>query len=90
MIFPLLRFASHTRVHICTNTDHSKRVSNCLQTLCALFYGIFKKQSADVGIDVINTIFDFQEIEDKMKKLIIHCNNLLISKFYFIKIYLLL
>ncbi|XP_037027698.1 armadillo-like helical domain-containing protein 3 [Bradysia coprophila] len=60
-------------------SDHPKRVSNSLQTLCALFYAIFKKQATDVGVDVINTIFDFEEIEQHMKTLIAHCNSLLIS-----------
>lgn len=59
--------------------DHPKRVCNCLQTLCALFYAIFKKQATEVGLDVINTIFEFQDVEDKMKKLIVQCNSLLIS-----------
>lgn len=63
-------------------SDHPKRVSNSLQTLCALFYAIFKKQATDVGVDVINTIFDFEEIEQNMKTLIAHCNSLLISMFY--------
>ena len=61
--------------------DHPKRVCNSLQTLCALFYGIFKRNASETaGFDVISTIFDFQEIEDKMKHLIAKCNDLLISE----------
>lgn len=54
-------------------------MTNCLQTLCALFYAIFKKQATDVGFDVINSIFTLAEVENKMKRLISQCNNLLIS-----------
>ncbi len=67
--------------HHLNTPDHPKRVSNSLQTLCALFYAIFKKQATDVGVDVIQSIFDFQEIEQNMKTLIAHCNNLLTSMY---------
>lgn len=59
--------------------DHPKRVSNSLQTLCALFYSVFKWHAMETSFDVIRTIFDFDEIEDKMKTLIVKCNNLMIS-----------
>lgn len=59
--------------------DHPKRVSNSLQTLCALFYAIFKWHATETSFDVISTIFDFDEVEDKMKTLITRCNNLMIS-----------
>lgn len=54
-------------------------MTNSLQTLCALFYAIFKRQATDVGLDVINTIFDIHEIEEQMKRLVVQCNNILIS-----------
>lgn len=59
--------------------EHPKRVCNSLQTLCALFYAIFKRHATEVGFDVINTIFAFDEVEDKMKQLIEKCNNLMVS-----------
>lgn len=59
--------------------DHPKRVSNSLQTLCALFYAVFKWHATETSFDVISTIFDFEEVEDKMKTLITKCNNLMIS-----------
>lgn len=59
--------------------DHPKRVCNSLQTLCALFYAIFKWHATETSFDVISTIFDFDEVEDKMKALITRCNNLMIS-----------
>lgn len=60
--------------------DHPKRVCNSLQTLCALFYSIFKRHAADAaGMDIIRTIFDFDEAEKKMKHLIAKC-DLLTSK----------
>lgn len=74
-----LTIVSGVQYDVLLFSEHPKRVTNCLQTLCALFYAIFKKQATDVGFDVINTIFDFQEVEDKMKHLISQCNNLLIS-----------
>lgn len=60
-------------------TEHPKRVCNSLQTLCTLFYAIFKRHATEVGFDVINTIFAFDEVENKMKRLIEKCNNLMIS-----------
>lgn len=59
--------------------DHPKRVCNSLQTLCALFYAVFKWHATETSFDVISTIFDFDEVEDKMKILITKCNNLMIS-----------
>lgn len=64
--------------------DHPKRVCNSLQTLCALFYSIFKRHAADAaGMDIIRTIFDFDEAEKKMKHLIAKCDSLLTSKLDF-------
>lgn len=60
-------------------TEHPKRVCNSLQTLCALFYAIFKRHATEIGFDVINTIFAFDVVEDKMKQLIEKCNNLMVS-----------
>lgn len=59
--------------------DHPKRLCNSLQTICALFYAIFKWHATETSFDVISTIFDFDEVEDKMKTLITKCNNLMIS-----------
>lgn len=59
--------------------DHPKRVCNSLQTLCALFYAVFKWHATETSFDVISTIFDFDEVEDKMKTLITKCNHLMIS-----------
>lgn len=50
-----------------------------MQTLCALFYAVFKWHATETSFDVISTIFDFDEVEDKMKTLITKCNNLMIS-----------
>lgn len=62
--------------------DHPKRVTHALQTLCALFYAMFKKQATDVGVDVIGTLFGFEEIEANMKRLMAQCNALLISELF--------
>lgn len=62
-----------------TSTDHPKRVCNSLQTLCALFYALFKRHATEMNFDVISTMFDFNEIEDKMRTLITKCNNLMVS-----------
>ncbi|GAB0093001.1 armadillo-like helical domain-containing protein 3 [Sergentomyia squamirostris] len=62
-------------------SDHPKRVYNSLQTLCALIYAIFKKSSSgtESGFDIINTMVGFSEAEEKMKKLVHHCNEFLLS-----------
>lgn len=60
-------------------SDHPKRLCNSLQTICALFYAVFKWHATETSFDVISTIFDFDEVEDKMKTLITKCNNLMIS-----------
>lgn len=62
------------------DADHAKRVTHALQTLCALFYAMFKKQSQDVGLDVIGTLFGFEQIEATMRRLVDQCNALLISE----------
>lgn len=59
--------------------DHPKRICNSLQTLCALFNALFKRNASEVSLLVISTIFDFNEIEDKMKLLILKCNNFMVS-----------
>lgn len=60
-------------------TDHPKRVCNSLQTLCALFNAVFRRNATETSFDVISTIFDFAEVEDRMKTLITKCNHLIIS-----------
>uniref|UniRef100_A0A0K8TR82 Armadillo-like helical domain-containing protein n=1 Tax=Tabanus bromius TaxID=304241 RepID=A0A0K8TR82_TABBR len=60
-------------------SPHPKRLCNSLQTLCALFQAIFKKSSAEPTFDVIRTIFEFQEMDDKMKSLLTQCNNILLG-----------
>lgn len=62
-------------------SDNPKRVTNALQTLCVLILAIYKKSSAlESGFDIINTLLGFGEVEEKMKTLISHCNNFLISE----------
>lgn len=62
-------------------SDHPKRVCNCLQTLCALLYAIFRKSSNSEsgGFDTLNTLIGFKDAEEKMKELLGHCNNILMS-----------
>lgn len=52
---------------------------NSLQTLCALFNAIFRRHASETSFDVISTIFDFAEVEEKMKTLITKCNHLIVS-----------
>lgn len=59
--------------------DHPKRVCNSLQTLCALFYTLFKRHATEMTLDIINAVLDFENFEDKMKTLLTKCNNFMIS-----------
>lgn len=61
-------------------SDHPKRVHNCLQTLCALLYAIFRKSSSGESFDIVGTMVGFSDAEENMRKLLGHCNNLLISE----------
>lgn len=62
--------------------DNHKRILNALQTLTVLLMSIFKKSSisAESGFDIINTLFGFEEADEKMKLLVNHCNDFLLSK----------
>lgn len=59
------------------DTAHPKRLFNSLQTLCAFFHAVFKKSAAEPSFDVIRTIFEFDQMDEKMKLLLTQCNNIL-------------
>ncbi|XP_055377686.1 armadillo-like helical domain-containing protein 3 isoform X2 [Condylostylus longicornis] len=60
-------------------SSHTKRIFNSLQTLCALFHSIFKRSASEPSLDVIRTIFEFEQMDENMKMLLTHCNNIMIS-----------
>ncbi|KAI9579757.1 armadillo-like helical domain-containing protein 3 isoform X2 [Glossina fuscipes] len=61
-------------------TDHPKRLCHSLQTLCSLFYAIYKKSSADNTYDILNEIFGYDEMDKWMKKLMDYCNQILLGE----------
>lgn len=67
------------RIFLFFFSDHPRRISNCLQTLCALLYSIYRKSGAESTFDVISTMIGFQEAEEQMKRLFNRCNELLKS-----------
>uniref|UniRef100_A0A1A9WGZ5 DUF1741 domain-containing protein n=1 Tax=Glossina brevipalpis TaxID=37001 RepID=A0A1A9WGZ5_9MUSC len=61
-------------------TDHPKRLCHSLQTLCSLFYAIYKKSSADSTYDILNEIFGYDQMDKWMKKLMDYCNQILLGE----------
>uniref|UniRef100_A0A1B0FMF2 Armadillo-like helical domain-containing protein n=1 Tax=Glossina morsitans morsitans TaxID=37546 RepID=A0A1B0FMF2_GLOMM len=61
-------------------TDHPKRLCHSLQTLCSLFFAIYKKSSADTTYDILNEIFGYDEMDKWMKKLMDYCNQILLGE----------
>lgn len=61
------------------DSGHPKRMCNSLQTLCSLFYSIFKKSSMDTSFDVVGQVFQYDEMYQKMKILLNHCNQILLG-----------
>ncbi|KAF5276242.1 hypothetical protein FQR65_LT04047 [Abscondita terminalis] len=59
------------------NHEHNIRVGYALQTLCALVSSIYKKTTAESGLDVINLLMGFQVADEKMQELLNHCNHFL-------------
>lgn len=66
------------------DADHPKRITHALQTLCALFYAMFKRQASDAGADVIGTLFGCEEIGEQMKRIVTQCHALLISELWWL------
>lgn len=66
------------------SADHPKRLCNSLQTLCSLFYAIFKKSSADATFDILNEIFGYEQMDKWMKQLMEHCSQLLLGMLFFL------
>lgn len=62
------------------STDHPKRLCNSLQTLCSLFFAIFKKSTADTSYDILNEIFGYEHMDKWMKQLMEHCNRILLGE----------
>ncbi|XP_053964188.1 armadillo-like helical domain-containing protein 3 [Anastrepha ludens] len=61
-------------------TEHQKRLCNSLQTLCALFYAIFKKTSADCSFNCLNELFGFEQLDNSMRQLMSNCNQILLGE----------
>lgn len=61
------------------DTGHPKRMCNSLQTLCSLFYSIFKKSSIDSNFEAVSQVFKYDEMYQKMKVLLNHCNEILLG-----------
>ncbi|KAK4881781.1 hypothetical protein RN001_005100 [Aquatica leii] len=59
------------------NHEHNIRVGYALQTLCVLVSSIYKKATAESGLDVISLLMGFQVAEEKMQQLLKHCNDFL-------------
>ncbi|ALC45859.1 CG8379 [Drosophila busckii] len=57
--------------------DHPKRLCNSLQTLCSLFYGIYKKCNADASSNILNEIFAHEQMDEWLKLLMQYCNRIL-------------
>lgn len=61
-------------------TDHPKRLFNSLQTLCSLFYAIFKKSSTDSSFNCLNEIFGNEQMDKSMRRLMNNCNQILLGE----------
>ena len=61
--------------------DHAKRQCNSLQTLCALFYAIYKKSSMDASFDMFTEIFAYGDMDKYMKILMQNCNQILLGEY---------
>lgn len=61
-------------------TDHPKRLCNSLQTLCSLFYSIYRKSASDNSFDLLAEFFDYKTMDKWLKQLVEHCNQLLLGK----------
>lgn len=59
--------------------DHPKRLCNSLQTLCSLFYGIFKKSNSDPTCNILNEIFGHEKMDEWLKLLMQYCNRILLG-----------
>lgn len=66
-------------IEMLQQSSHPKRLCNSLQTLCGLFYTVFKKSAAEPTFDVIRTIFEFKVMDEQMKTLLKHCHEILIG-----------
>lgn len=55
--------------------SHEKhiRIVIAMQTLCVLVHSIYKKTSSEPGFDVISLLMGVQNAEEKMQKLLNHC-----------------
>ncbi|XP_037943088.1 armadillo-like helical domain-containing protein 3 [Teleopsis dalmanni] len=77
-VFPVVRDNLNLLFQKCIEmleTDHPKRLCNSLQTLCSLFYAIFKKSTADTAFDILNEIFGYEKMDKWMKELMNHCEE---------------
>ncbi|XP_041912097.1 armadillo-like helical domain-containing protein 3 isoform X2 [Alosa sapidissima] len=57
--------------------EHQIKVVNALQTLCALFRGVHRKNKSATGFDIINMLMGFDKAELRMKDLMERLDSLL-------------
>ncbi|XP_018804172.1 PREDICTED: UPF0668 protein C10orf76 homolog [Bactrocera latifrons] len=61
-------------------TDHPKRLFNSLQTLCSLFYAMYKKSSTDSSFNCLNEIFGNERMDKSIRQLMNNCNQILLGE----------
>lgn len=63
--------------------SHEKhiRIVIAMQTLCVLVHSIYKKTSSEPGFDVISLLMGVQNAEEKMQKLLNHCQFFLAGEY---------
>ncbi|EDW42957.1 armadillo-like helical domain-containing protein 3 isoform X1 [Drosophila sechellia] len=79
LVKPNLNTLFQRCIEMLDTEDHPKRLCNSLQTLCSLFYGIFKKSNADPTFNILNEIFGHEKMDEWLKLLMQYCNRILLG-----------
>ncbi|XP_030373871.1 armadillo-like helical domain-containing protein 3 [Scaptodrosophila lebanonensis] len=66
-------------IEMLNTEDHPKRLCNSLQTLCSLFYAIFKKSNTDGTFNILSDIFGYEKMDEWLKLLMQYCNRILLG-----------
>lgn len=57
--------------------EHNIRVVHSLQTLCGLVQSVYRKLTAESGLEITSILVDFDMVEEKMQQLFSCCNTFL-------------